>query len=261
MRSVENDSWGGAIPLEELRYFGLPLGRSMEHAFTLFGDRGSLKGLREARELLSNRGLLILDAHLAPLDIIASGVTVSRYLPISTVVLPVSAYDESVRPESRWFFSRLAKIPGVEAYPVFRQRDQEFEGRKEALQQAQEDKREIASNRHFYERALRAARAPHEGVLLTPYNGVHNFGKELTASVHRLMTKWGAAGLCTLSVPDGGISLQHGIELSYQTFVADSVLRFPPDEQERTMLEEFIGQHRRLAQRASAAGFLVPLGR
>ena len=258
MKSAEAHIGDGKIHLEKLRYHGLPIGKWMEHLFTLFGDRESLAGLGESRKELSSRGLLILDAHLTPLDIIASGVSLSQHLPFSTVVLPVSAYDESSNPQSRWFFSRLGTILGVEAYPVYRQKDQEYVDRREAYQAAVDENLVSESNVRFFRRSLRAVKTPHEAVLITPYNGENRFGAELTPSVRKLMQA-GMPGLCTLSIPDGSLCTEDGIDLSYQTFVSDHVLRFTRRTENTEILDAIIRQHERLAQRADAAGFLVAL--
>ena len=258
MKTAEHSTQGVHIPLEELRYYGLPVGKWMERLFTLYGDRESLAGLGEARKELDRRGLLILDAHLTPLDIIASGVCLSWHLPISTCVLPVSAYDESSNPQSRWFFSRLGTIPGVEVYPVYRQEDQGYKGRREAYQAAVDENLVSESNVRFFRRSLLAVKTPHEAVLINPYNGVNRFGAELAPSVRKLM-QVGMPGLCTLSIPDGSLCTKDGNELSYQTFVSDNVLRFTRDTENTAILDAIIHQHERLAQRAEAAGFFVTL--
>ena len=161
------------VNFRELRYGLLPVGELLIRLTEASGDVHTQEGLSKASAMLSQRGMVVLDAHLAPFDIIATSIALSEGLKVRSCVAPVSAYDYYFPIIRRGFFSRLGKINGVELFPVYRDQDLEHWKNKPFQPPKQDWRQRREAVLSYYRRSLSAVAEPGSLVVVAAYNGVN----------------------------------------------------------------------------------------
>lgn len=202
----------------------LRAGDTLMDRSSLSRDEESQKGIRQAREVLSDRGLLILDAHRTWMDIGFSAARLTEELSIENYVIPYAAYLRN-----RKFYRSLIlnignQVDGVEMMPVIREEDKMSSSgllgiRPRGIKFSKEQ--EISLNRKFFKRSLELINdnKPRTAIFLAPYASRKTYRGEVRTGVLGLLRKE-ISVLTTLSARDSAFKLDH------TTFVSGELLRF-----------------------------------
>lgn len=245
MGRVEVEPGQERVNPKEFWYYFLPAGRIFEWRSDLSRDPETVLGLERARDSLDSCGLLVLDAHLRGMDIVMTGIALSKELEIRTLVAAVSAYDFYYPQPQKSFFTKAGRLPGVEFYPVYRDDDVLYDKRRMAHEQAGAEERRRA-NWHYIRRAAKVVREPGGVVLVAPYNGVNRMGKNLASGVELLLRR-GCPGICTFPVFEP-------YQLKFHTFISKDLIEFPHGTRVDAMHAQILFQHQALLERAREAG-------
>src|SRR4030042_6101982 len=109
----------GKINLSKVKFGRIPVGRLLDHTARLGSDQETLEGLRKAREVLEEKGLIVLDVHHARFDVFVSGLNLFNALDIEKCVIPSSIKNLN-RPLISNYVNELNRIKGLEIFPTFR---------------------------------------------------------------------------------------------------------------------------------------------
>ena len=198
----------------------LPTGRLLNWRSEL--DPRSNRGIELARKVLNKEGLVILDAHLGTLDIMATTNEMTMNLPLEKVVMPVAGYN--------WFapiarnIMRGIDVPekGLLTLPVYR-KEEWIGGGWWRVWRTLYLKRFNRMhtrwfNMYFVLSALKAIRRPNQAVVVAPYGGPASYGSTVRRGVAKVL-RTGAPAIATLSVFDW----RH---LKYRVYVLPYIMRF-----------------------------------
>ena len=242
MSNPEQKSTSPQVNFGELKYWGFPLGELMIHFTHLSEDSYTRQGLSKARDLLQNRGLIILDAHLTPLDIIATGIAVSENIELEGCIVPVSTYDFYFPFFRKGFFGRINKMDGFELYPVCRVSDSKSWRHKFFFPQELTTRKKREAVLAYHRRTLEVIEEPHKVVLVAAYNGVNQLGNELAGGVERILES-GCPALASLAVFDREL-------LRYKVFLSEDLLQFSQVSQKDEMHTLIHSSHLRLLEKS-----------
>ena len=244
MPHPEQSSQNSHVNFRDLRYGLLPVGELLIRLTEVSGDVHTQEGLSKASAMLSQRGMVVLDAHLAPFDIIATSIALSEGLKVRSCVAPVSAYDYYFPIIRRGFFSRLGKINGVELFPVYRDQDLEHWKNKPFQPPKQDWRQRREAVLSYYRRSLSAVAEPGSLVVVAAYNGVNRLGEDLANGVSRLL-KSGSPALCSVSRFDQKSG-------KFRLFTAEDLLEFPQEVTRNELHRAVHTQHREILGRIGA---------
>lgn len=229
------------VNIQELRYGSFPVGEWLVSRTLVSEDADSQQGLAQAREALTKRGLLVLDAHVANFDIVATAVGLSQAIALQALVAPASAYDLKRNVISRGFLSRLNALPHMELYPIYRDEDLKHRGRRKEYLRAVRENRLKRAQVTYLRRAVEALEQPGSAVLVAAYNGANRVGKDLAPGVERLLRR--SPALLSYSAFDWG-RMRMSVNFSAE------LLEFSQDTEARDMLARISWGHKQLIQGA-----------
>lgn len=229
------------VNIRDLHYGPVPLGEWLASRTLLSCDSETQKGFERARQVLEERGILVLDAHVTPLDIIATAVGLSEQLELRALVAPVSAYDYLRGFPSKGFLCRLDALWGIELYPVYRSDDLRYPERRGEYQRAVAANRLRKAQVRYLRRAEEALGQPGTVVLVTAYNGANRLGMELAPGVERLLR--GAPALLSYSEFERG-------RMEFRVSLSPELQEFPRDADANDMLTRIYREHHMLMTRA-----------
>ena len=165
-------------------------------------DSRSKKGMAMCKKILKDEGLLVMDAHLGTLDILATFNELTQNLPIEKVVMPVAGYHFFV-PITRAVLRGIDKPDkGMMTLPVYR-KEEWVGGGWWRLWRFLYLKRFTRNhtrwfNKYYLSEAEKALDMKNQAVLLAPYGGPSSYGTTVRRGVAKLLRKGGPA-VCTLT--------------------------------------------------------------
>lgn len=216
----------------------LRTGDTLMDRSSLSRDEESQKGIRQAREVLSDSGLLILDAHRTWIDIVLSASRLTEELPIKRLIVAIAGKFRGGGFQSSMLKRINQQVDGAELMFVIREKDK---------------RKHKGNNRSLNMRFLRASldvldrNNPNEAVLIAPYGGRTEYMNDVKEGAFFLL-KRGYPTLFTLSSRSQYDNPLHVVK-RHTLFVSPNVMSF--DGQELQNINPIIrGQFADLERRA-----------
>jgi hypothetical protein len=232
----------GNINLSKVKFVGIPVGRLLDHAAILGSDQETLEGLRKAREVLEEKGLIVLDVHHARFDVFASGLNLFKALDIDKCVIPSSIKNLN-RPLISNYVDELRKMKGLEIFPTFRKAKYVSEDERRIYKDMPEEERKMKNNA-YVERALEILNEPRSVVFVAVYGGLNRPDGESIPHGIETILRTGNPALCTLSVYGKRF-------LPITTYLSGDLLSFNKNSLNRDMYTTITAVHGRIAARVN----------
>lgn len=227
----------GQVNAREFWAYGIPFGRIIFSASQLSPDQQTRSGIVQAREVLQNEGLVILDFHGTLVDIVITSAQATKHLPIQEFMGPVGASYVQKRILGH-LINKMNEVRGVQAIPVIRKED----GEEESVKNLTRDQIGI-HNEEYLRMVKEHVGYPHHAAMIAP------FGSR-TRDPNSVI-KWGVAevlqtghpAICTYTATRKG--------RRYRILFSDRLLRYGHDSRREDMTKEISQEFETLRQRAA----------
>ncbi len=209
--------------LRGVKLWRLRVGEFAHKHSILSPDPETERAIAALKDILSNHGLLVLDAHKRRPDIFASSMALIGELNPDYFIAPVAGYIYH-SPWYRPLFREIKKVGGVDTYGVYRAEERNMTRRRftdrSGLSEAEKD----SANRRYLRQVMKVKDRPRAIATVAPYASRKTYGEKIRDGVI-LLLRSGIHVVCTASVP------YPGSFLDYQVRVSDSILKFSKQDE------------------------------
>ncbi|MFH1827000.1 MAG: hypothetical protein ABH812_01025 [bacterium] len=205
-----------------------PVGRLLLSYSSVSKTEKTEFGIKSAREILEEEGLIVLDAHRTDIDIVFTGAQLTQKLNLKRFVAPAARYLYD-HPRYGPKLKQIEKtMHGVEFFPVVRGEERGSTDR-ELPSKVVDAKEAQRLNNEYFEKARGILSFPHQAVAIAPYGSRYTYKVKVRGGVRELL-KEGYPAIVTLSQKQSRKLAGIIPRIPHHTlFVFPNVLRFSED--------------------------------